>query len=113
MRKLLTGLAVLLALVGVLLLSLPTILHKAGLHPEYHGEAVSLPGKRALVITTSHAVLAAPGESEGPATGVLASATAWATACAISGSVWVLNHSATSAESSSGAGRFSSTGDGV
>ena len=73
MKKLLTAAVVLLALVGVLLLSLPTILHKAGLHPEYSGPTAELPGKRALIITTSHGVLAAPGETEGPATGVMAS----------------------------------------
>ncbi len=60
----------LLLFVGLVVLSLPTILHKAGLHPEYHGPIYELPGKRALVITTSHSVLSAPGESEGPATGV-------------------------------------------
>jgi putative intracellular protease/amidase len=48
-------------------------LHKAGLHPEYTGPTTTLPGKRALIITTSHGVLAAPGETEGPATGVMAS----------------------------------------
>jgi putative intracellular protease/amidase len=73
MKKLLTAAVVLLALAGVLLLSLPTILHKAGLHPEYNGPTAELPGKRALIITTSHGVLAAPGETEGPATGVMAS----------------------------------------
>ncbi|NCF20227.1 MAG: type 1 glutamine amidotransferase domain-containing protein [Haliea sp.] len=73
MKKLLTTLAVLVALAGVLLLALPTILHKNGLHPEYSGPSVDLPGKRALVITTSHAVLAAPGETEGKATGVFGS----------------------------------------
>jgi putative intracellular protease/amidase len=73
MKKLLTAAVVVLALVGVLLLSLPTILHKAGLHPEYNGPTAELPGKRALIITTSHSVLAAPGETEGPATGVMAS----------------------------------------
>ncbi len=73
MKKLLTAAVVLLALVGVLLLSLPTILHKAGLHPEYTGPTTTLPGMRALIITTSHSVLAAPGETEGPATGVMAS----------------------------------------
>ena len=72
-KKLTISLAVLVTLVGVLILSLPTILHKAGLHPEYHGPSVALPGKRALIITTSHGVLAAPGETEGPATGVMAS----------------------------------------
>lgn len=70
MKKLLILGAVSVVLVGVFLLALPTILHKAGLHPVYEGAGVELPGKRALVITTSHAVLAAPGETEGPATGV-------------------------------------------
>jgi putative intracellular protease/amidase len=48
-------------------------LHSAGLHPEYSGPTTTLPGKRALIITTSHSVLAAPGETDGPATGVMAS----------------------------------------
>ncbi|MGB2154540.1 MAG: type 1 glutamine amidotransferase domain-containing protein [Porticoccaceae bacterium] len=61
------------ALVVLLALSLPSILKGFGLHPEYHGETYQLPGKRALVITTSHAVLNAPGESEGEPTGVMAS----------------------------------------
>jgi putative intracellular protease/amidase len=74
MKKKLTYLLVaLVSIAGLLVLSLPTILHKAGLHPEYHGPTVALPGKRALIITTSHGVLAAPGETEGPATGVMAS----------------------------------------
>jgi len=72
-KKLTVLLAVLVAVAGLFILSLPTILHKAGLHPEYHGPSVALPGKRALIITTSHGVLAAPGETEGPATGVMAS----------------------------------------
>ena len=70
MKKLFIALASIVALLGVLVLSLPTILHKAGLHPEYHGATVELPGKRALVITTSHGVLAAPGETEGEPSGV-------------------------------------------
>ena len=73
MKKLLTLAVVSVVLVGVLLLALPTILHKAGLHPEYTGPTTTLPGKRALVITTSQGILAAPGETEGPATGVMAS----------------------------------------
>ncbi len=73
MKKLLKLGAVLVVLAGVFLLSLPTILHKAGLHPEYTGPTTTLPGKRALIIATSHGVLAAPGETEGPATGVMAS----------------------------------------
>jgi putative intracellular protease/amidase len=70
MKKLFIAIASIVAALGVLVLSLPTILHKAGLHPEYNGATVELPGKRALVITTSHGVLSAPGETEGPATGV-------------------------------------------
>lgn len=70
MKKILMAVGVVVVVVAVFLLTLPTILHKAGLHPEYTGESVALPGKRALVITTSHAILAAPGETEGPATGV-------------------------------------------
>ena len=73
MKKILTAIAVLIALVGVFLISLPTILHAAGMHPEYSGPTTTLPGKRALIITTSHSVLAAPGETDGPATGVMAS----------------------------------------
>ncbi|NCF43681.1 MAG: type 1 glutamine amidotransferase domain-containing protein [Proteobacteria bacterium] len=73
MKKLLTAALALSALVGLLLLALPTILHKAGLHPEYNGAMAELPGKRALIITTSHGVLAAPGQTDGPATGVAAS----------------------------------------
>lgn len=73
MRRASYGLIGLVVLFGVFVLALPTILHKAGLHPEYHGPKVELPGKRALVITTSHDLLAAPGETDGPATGVVAS----------------------------------------
>jgi putative intracellular protease/amidase len=59
--------------VGVFLISLPTLVHKAGLHPDYSGPTVDLPGKRALIITTSHGVLAPVGETEGDPTGVAAS----------------------------------------
>ena len=45
MKKLAIAVVVVLALVGVLLLSLPMMLHKAGLHPEYDGPSVALPGK--------------------------------------------------------------------
>ncbi len=57
MKKLFTIAVVLLALVGASSLLLPTILHRAGLHPEYDGPSAALPGKRALIITTSHGVL--------------------------------------------------------
>ncbi len=70
MKKLRTIGLGLIALLVIVVLSLPTILHKAGLHPKYLGETYALPGQRALIITTSHSVLAAPGETEGTATGV-------------------------------------------
>lgn len=73
MKKLFLALAMVITAVAVFLLLLPTILHKAGLHPEYTGESVELPGTRALVITTSHGVLAPPGETEGELSGVAAS----------------------------------------
>lgn len=57
----------------VFALSLPSILQALGLHPEYHGPTYQLPGKRALVITTSHGVLNIPGETGGKPTGVMAS----------------------------------------
>ena len=67
-------LGTLLLVVSIFALALPTVLHKAGLHPEYTGEQVQLhAGTRALVITTSHGVLAAPGETDGKPTGVMAS----------------------------------------
>ena len=62
-----------LAIVALVAIALPSLLHKAGLHPEYDGPINELPGKRALIITTSHAVLNAPGETTGEATGVFGS----------------------------------------
>ena len=73
-RKLLATLGVVGLAIAIFALALPTILHKAGLHSEYTGVKVQLPvGKRALVITTSHGVLAAPGEAGGKPSGVMAS----------------------------------------
>ena len=73
-KQLLVVFGILLSFVLVIVISLTTILHKAGLHPQYTGPLIELPpGKRALVITTSHGVLSEPGETEGPATGVMAS----------------------------------------
>lgn len=75
MKKVLLGmLGAAVLVIAIFALALPTILHKAGLHPAYTGEKVQLPaGKRALVITTSHGVLAAPGEGGGKPSGVMAS----------------------------------------
>ena len=68
--KILGGLAMVAALVA---LALPAALHRAGLHPDYSGPITKLPGRRALIITTSHSTLNAPGETTGDATGVMAS----------------------------------------
>ena len=63
-----------LALAGVsFAAALPTILHVNGLHPDYEGQTYQLPGKRALIITTSHGTLNKPGEKTGKKTGVFAS----------------------------------------
>ena len=73
-KLLLITLGAVVMLCGVTAIALPTILHKAGLHPEYDGVPVELrPGKRALIITTSHGVLSEPGATEGPPSGVMAS----------------------------------------
>ena len=73
MKKFIGAVAGLLAIVSVIAISLPSILHAAGLHPDYEGEQVDLSGKRALIITTSHATLNAPGETSGDPTGVFGS----------------------------------------
>ena len=52
---------------------LPMFLNWAGLHPEFEGEPIDLAGSRALIITTSHDTLNAPGEEGGEATGVASS----------------------------------------
>jgi putative intracellular protease/amidase len=73
-KKLIISLGVVAVCIAVFMLALPTILHKAGLHPDYTGETVQLPpGKRALIITTSHAFLSAPGETSGKPSGVAVS----------------------------------------
>lgn len=54
-------------------LGLPAVLKALGLHPDYSGPAYRLAGKRALVVTTSHASLDKPGQAPGKPTGVFAS----------------------------------------
>ncbi len=73
MNKLWLGIALLVSLAVIAVLSLPTILKSQGLHPDYDGPSYSLPGKRALIVTTSHGTLNKPGESHGKATGVFGS----------------------------------------
>lgn len=73
-RKLVITIGAVISMLAITVLALPTILHKSGLHPEFQGELVGmLPGRKALIITTSHGVLAEPGETTGDPTGVAAS----------------------------------------
>lgn len=58
---------------AVFALMLPSILHSMGLHPDGSGERYAVAGKKALIVTTSHAVLNKPGETTGNPTGVFAS----------------------------------------
>ena len=46
-------------------LGLPMLLRTLGLHPHYSGPVYSLPGKRALVLTTSQATLGEGGKATG------------------------------------------------
>jgi putative intracellular protease/amidase len=73
-RKLSIAAATVAIFIVIAVIGQPTALHKAGLHPPYEGKvAGALPGKRALIVTTSHGVLALPSETEGPPTGVAVS----------------------------------------
>ncbi len=73
-RKVLMGAGIAFGTIGVLIALLPNILHQAGLHPDYAAsKEYNLPGKRALIITTSHSVLHGPGETTGNPTGVFGS----------------------------------------
>ena len=68
--KLLTAVLVLILFIAIFL---PSILHRAGLHPSFDGKVLNLPGKRALIIATNHGTLNAPNEIEGKPTGLLLS----------------------------------------
>jgi len=69
--KLLKFGAAVVTVIAIFVIALPTIVHKLGLHPEYTGETHQLPkDMRALIVTTSHGVLNAPGETTGKATGI-------------------------------------------
>jgi len=54
-------------------ISLPTLLNKAGLHPEFDSKKYDFKNKRAVIISTSHSTLNKPGETTGKLTGVFAS----------------------------------------
>jgi len=59
--------------VAALLFAAPSIIQAMGVHPEHNGPTYTVEGKKALIVTTSHDVLAPVGETEGPATGVASS----------------------------------------
>ncbi|MGZ9899283.1 type 1 glutamine amidotransferase domain-containing protein [Shewanella gaetbuli] len=63
----------LLAIIVLLFALSPVILKSLGVHPDYEGQSYSTPGKKALIITTSHDTLNYPGETDGKPTGVFAS----------------------------------------
>ena len=75
MKKILKIAAIIIvAMILFVRFALPTILHKAGLHAAYaDSKEYNLTDKKALIITTSHDVLNAPGETTGNPTGVAAS----------------------------------------
>lgn len=62
-----------LAIILFFWLGLPAVLQGLGLHPPFDGPRYTLPGKRALIVTTSHGTLNKPGQTDGKATGVFAS----------------------------------------
>ena len=67
--KLIKIIAGIFSLAVLLWVGLPKLLNILGLHPHYKGRKFTLPGKRALLITTSHDTLGDTGKP----TGVMAS----------------------------------------
>ena len=64
-RKAMIIAAVVIAILAAIIISLPAILQAAGLHPRYAGATYKLPGKRALIVTTSHGTLGDNGKPTG------------------------------------------------
>jgi putative intracellular protease/amidase len=63
-------------IVGILLVVIiagPSVIRAMGVHPKYDGPTYQAEGKKALIVTTSHSVLAPVGETEGKETGVASS----------------------------------------
>lgn len=73
MKKLLIALGSCGLVLGAFALLLPSMLQLAGLHPHFEAEPVDMSGRRALIITTSHDTLNAPGQTGGDKTGVASS----------------------------------------
>lgn len=64
-RILLIALSVIVVLGLVIRFGFPFALHEMGLHPAYHGTHYSLPGGKALIISTSHDTLGDTGKKTG------------------------------------------------
>jgi len=72
-KMILTIAGIVVGLVLVIIVAGPSIMQALGLHPDYDGPTYNVEGKKALVVTTSHSVLAPVGETEGADTGVASS----------------------------------------
>ena len=72
-KKIFKIIATVLILVILFFILLPTLLNKAGLHPDYDSKKYNFSDKKAVIISTSHSILSKPGETTGKLTGVFAS----------------------------------------
>ena len=72
-KKIITIAAIIFGILIIFAIALPSILKAVGLHPSYASKQFNLENKKALIITTSHGILNAPGKTTGKATGVFAS----------------------------------------
>ena len=72
-KKLLIIAGVIVATILLVIAFIPTIMQGLGMHPRYDGPTYKAEGSKALIITTSHDLLAPVGETEGKETGVASS----------------------------------------
>jgi len=72
-KKLLIIAGGIVAIILLIIAFIPSIMQGLGFHPRYDGPTYKAEGRKALVITTSHDVLAPVGETEGKETGVASS----------------------------------------
>ena len=72
-KKIYKILGIVLVFIILFFISLPTLLNKAGLHPDYDSKKYSFTYKKAVIISTSPSTLKKPGETTGKLTGVFAS----------------------------------------
>lgn len=61
------------AIILLIIAFIPAIMQSLGIHPRYDGPTFKVAGKKALIITTSHDLLAPIGKTDGDPTGVFAS----------------------------------------